>query len=73
MSAGGAYTDTELDYIRRVAGKVPVEAISAQLKRSKSSVTHACHERGISIRVPVWRLQKFWPEIIARRKQERQK
>lgn len=73
MSNAGHYTAPEIEYLTRVAGKVPVEAASAQLKRSKASVVNICHKMGISLRVPAWRMEKFWPEVLAKRKAEKAK
>lgn len=65
------YTELEIDYLRRVAGKVPIEAISKQLNRSRENVYYFCSQKKISLRVPAWRMQKYWPEIIASRKKVR--
>ncbi|MDU7377863.1 MAG: hypothetical protein E7L09_05755 [Enterobacteriaceae bacterium] len=61
------YTQDEIDYIQRVAGKVPAEVIAQTLNKSLNGLQNfACRHR-IKLRVPYAILTKHWPEIAARR------
>lgn len=58
------YSKKEQEYIQRVAGKVPVDVIAAQIKRNAQSVMNWASKRGISLRVPKDILKKYWKEYM---------
>jgi len=65
------FSDLEKDYMRRVVGKVPVEAMAEQMNRSINSVRQYFHTNQISIKVPAWRMERFWQHITELRQQKR--
>lgn len=58
------YSQIEQDYIRRVAGKVPIPIIARQLKRTQSGVRQWAQHHGVKLRVPYRVLLKHWPEFV---------
>ncbi|WP_025901418.1 hypothetical protein [Tatumella sp. UCD-D_suzukii] len=58
------YAQDELDYIRRVAGKVPPQIISKSLKRTERSVEYKAQQMRLSLAVPKDVLRKHWPEYV---------
>ena len=58
------YEQHELDYIRRVAGKVPPQVISKSLKRTERSVEYKAQQMRLSLAVPKDVLLKHWPEYV---------
>ena len=58
------YVQDELDYIRRVAGKVPIPVISKSLKRTENSVIQKAQQMKLSLTVPKNVLRKHWPEYV---------
>jgi len=68
MKASRPFTDLEREYIRRVAGRVPVAFMSSHLGRETRSVRDYCVAHKISTRVPGHLLKKYWPEYIPIRK-----
>lgn len=65
------FSEDERDYVHRVAGKVPIEAMAEQLGRSTHSVRHFCQKEQLSIAVPAWRMQRFWQHVTEQRQQKR--
>lgn len=65
------FSDLEKDYMRRVVGKVPVEAMAEQMNRSINSVRQYFQTNQISIKVPAWRMERFWKHITELRQQKR--
>lgn len=61
-----AYSDDDIAYIKRVAGKVPIDVIAQAIERTRNAVSVWCHRNGISYEVPYPRLKKHWPEHAAR-------
>lgn len=47
----------EIRYLKEQAGKTPLRDIQFALKRSESSIKLMAHRLGLSLRVPVWRLE----------------
>lgn len=60
------YTEKEKEYIRRVAGKVPVEVMAAAINRPVKAVLWWANNHGISLRVPFDTLAKHWPDLANR-------
>lgn len=58
------YTETEKEYIRRVAGKVPLPVMANALNRPKHTVQKWANEHGISLRVPYRVMIKHWREYV---------
>ena len=58
------YNQDELDYIVRVAGKVPIPVICKSLKRTENSVVRKAQEMKLSLTVPKRVLLKHWPEYV---------
>lgn len=58
------YSQLEQDYIRRVAGRVPILIIARQLKRTPNGVRQWAQQHGVKLRVPYRILLKHWPECI---------
>lgn len=56
------YTKREADYIRRVAGKVPVAVIAETLNRSPSGIKQWASAHGVHLRVPYAIMLKHWRE-----------
>jgi len=65
------FSDLEKDYMRRVVGKVPVEAMAEQMNRNLSSVRGFFSKHRLSIKVPAWRMERFWQHITELRQQKR--
>lgn len=65
------FSEDEKDYMRRVVGKVPVEVMAEQMKRSLNSVRQFFFKSGISIVVPAWRMERFWQHVTEQRQQKR--
>lgn len=61
------YTADEVEYIHRVAGRVPAEVMARQLRRSKTTLLNWTARHGISLRVPYKTLCKYWTEYIGGR------
>lgn len=59
------YTKREADYIRRVAGKVPVAVIAETLNRSPSAIKQWASANGIHLRVPHSIMVKHWREYVS--------
>ncbi|ARU94578.1 hypothetical protein A7K99_12875 [Tatumella citrea] len=64
MRTGKHYVESELEYLRRVAGKVPIPVISKSLKRTENSVVHKAQQMKLSLTVPKSVLLKHWPEYL---------
>lgn len=61
-SPGKHYTEDEIDYIKRVAGKVPVSVIAQTLSRTKLAIRQWAYANGIHLRVPHSIMMKHWRE-----------
>ncbi|MDQ7883702.1 hypothetical protein [Atlantibacter hermannii] len=59
------YTKRETDYIRRVAGKVPVALIAETLNRTPSAIKQWASANGVHLRVPHKIMVKHWREYVS--------
>ncbi|HAI51392.1 MAG TPA: hypothetical protein DCM53_20055 [Enterobacteriaceae bacterium] len=59
---GKPYTKRETDYIRRVAGKVPVIVMAEALNRTPNAIRQYGWANKIDLRVPRSVMLKHWPE-----------
>lgn len=59
------YTKRETDYIRRVAGKVPVALIAETLNRTPSAIKQWASANGVHLRVPHKIMAKHWREYVS--------
>ncbi len=64
-SPGKPYTKRETDYIRRVAGKVPVALIAETLRRTPSAIKQWASANGVHFRVPHKIMVKHWREYVS--------
>ncbi|WP_312330383.1 hypothetical protein [Atlantibacter hermannii] len=64
-SPGKPYTKRETDYIRRVAGKVPVALIAETLNRTPSAIKQWASANGVHLRVPHKIMVKHWREYVS--------
>lgn len=64
-SPGKPYTKRETDYIRRVAGKVPVALIAETLNRTPSAIKQWASANGVLLRVPHKIMVKHWREYVS--------
>ncbi|BET42749.1 hypothetical protein VNF293_27740 [Atlantibacter hermannii] len=64
-SPGKPYTKRETDYIRRVAGKVPVALIAETLRRTPSAIKQWASANGVHLRVPHKIMVKHWREYVS--------
>lgn len=55
-------TQQEIEYIGRVAGKVPLKFMAEFLGRSKWFVCTYATKQGLTTRVPQDILEKHWPD-----------
>lgn len=60
------YSDRETQYIRRVAGKVPVMLIADTLNRSPSAIKRWASANGVHLRVPHSIMVKHWIDYLPR-------
>ncbi len=60
-------TQKEIDYILRVAGKVPLAYMAEFLGCSIWTVCNHANKHGISTRVPKSIMTKYWPEFCPER------
>lgn len=58
------WSEKDLDYIERVAGKVPVPVMAAAINKTVSAVTGKAHALGLKLKVPASVLRKHWPEYV---------
>lgn len=58
------FSELEIAYIRRVAGRVPMVFISSHLGRDVRSVRDFCFRKKVATRVPVNVLRKHWPDFL---------
>ncbi|ALV92438.1 MULTISPECIES: hypothetical protein [Pantoea] len=58
------WSDKDLAYIERVAGKVPVHVMAAAINKSVSAVTSKAHSLGLKLKVPAIILSKYWPDYV---------
>lgn len=56
------YSKKEQEYVIRVAGRVPVQVIAAQINRNAQSVMAWASKHHIKLRVPQEILRKHWSE-----------
>lgn len=56
------WSDKDLAYIERVAGKVPVPVMAAAINKSVSAVTGKAHSLGLKLKVSEIILNKYWPD-----------
>ncbi|MFL6615981.1 hypothetical protein [Pantoea agglomerans] len=59
-----AWSDKDLAYIERVAGKVPVPVMAAAINKTVPAVKVKAYSIGLKLRVPVDVLRKHWPEYV---------
>jgi hypothetical protein len=60
------WSDKDLEYIERVAGKVPVPVMAAAINKSVSAVTGKAHSLGLRLKVPASILKKHWPDFVGK-------
>jgi len=58
------WSEKDLDYIERVAGKVPVPVMAEAINKTISAVTGKAHSLGLKLKVPASVLRKHWPEYL---------
>lgn len=56
------WSQKDLAYIERVAGKVPVPVMAAAINKSISAVIAKAHSLGLKLKVPSAVFKKHWPE-----------
>ncbi len=62
------FTTDESDYIRRVAGRVPVEIIAKTLRRSVQGIQRWAYRRGLKLSVPDSVMRAHWQDVIDERR-----
>ncbi|UIW10364.1 hypothetical protein [Flyfo siphovirus Tbat2_3] len=60
------FTQDDIDYIHRVAGKVPAPVMATAMGRTTGALQVLCSRYGISLRVPLATLRKHWPDYVPR-------
>ncbi|WP_287635353.1 hypothetical protein [Pantoea sp.] len=60
-----AWSDKDLEYIERVAGKVPVPVMAAAINKTVPAVKVKAYSIGLKLRVPMDVLRKHWPEYVS--------
>ncbi len=63
------FSDTEKDYLKRVAGRVPIEFISQHIERDVKSVRDFCFRHKLAMKVPHKLLKKHWPEYLPKKRE----
>jgi len=58
------YTQCEADYIRRVAGRVPVQLIAETLNRTPSGIRQWACANGVKLKVPYSLMVKHWIDYL---------
>lgn len=60
------WSEKDLAYIERVAGKVPVPVMAAAINKSVSAVIGKAHSLGLKLKVPSAILKKHWPDYAGK-------
>ncbi|MDF7631433.1 hypothetical protein PUG46_19460 [Erwiniaceae bacterium L1_55_4] len=60
------WSDNDLEYIERVAGKVPVPVMAAAINKTAASVYSKGYSLGLKLHVPMKILLRHWPEYAKR-------
>ena len=60
------YTQKEIEYIYRVAGRVPSEVMAKAIGKTKKGLRNWASRHGISLLVPYSIILKHWPEYAER-------
>ncbi|WP_145055734.1 hypothetical protein [Mixta calida] len=66
MKTRNPFSEDEVAYIRRVAGKVPVDVIARQLRRPVKNVQNWAYRRQIKLRVPDAVMSRYWQNVTNR-------
>jgi|GEM_PF-1000352 len=64
MGRKSIWTQQELEYVERVAGKVPPEVIASAINKPLSTLRTKANVMGLGLRVPKRILEKHWPEYL---------
>ena len=64
MGRKSTWTQQELEYVERVAGKVPPEVIASAINKPLSTLRTNANVMGLGLRVPKRILEKHWPEYL---------
>lgn len=62
MTKKRGWSQKELDYIERVAGKVPSAVMAKTLQKPIAKLRSYAGQIGLSLRVPESVLERHWPE-----------
>jgi len=64
MGRKSTWTQQELEYVERVAGKVPPEVIASAINKPLSTLRTKANVMGLGLDVPKRILEKHWPEYL---------
>ncbi|WP_312630979.1 hypothetical protein [Pantoea piersonii] len=64
MGRKSTWTQQELEYVERVAGKVPAQVIANAINKPLSTLRTKANVMGLGLSVPKRILEKHWPEYL---------
>ncbi|WP_312158090.1 hypothetical protein [Pantoea piersonii] len=64
MGRRSTWTQQELEYVERVAGKVPAPVIARAINKPLSTLKTKANVMGLGLHVPKRILEKHWPEYL---------
>lgn len=67
MGRPNTWTQQEIDYIERVAGKVPPQVMADALNKPLSTLKTKATVLGLGLNVPKQILEKHWPEYLKKK------
>ena len=64
MGRRSTWTQQELEYVERVAGKVPAPVIAREINKPLSTLKTKANVMGLGLHVPKRILENHWPEYL---------